>query len=121
LGKALCDFMKNILLVLICLVLLSFGFKSLKRGGIPSAIKKEIKKFAKSSACGDAHVDEMKFNKNTVYVFNNGTCGNDMTTEVRDSKGKSKGMLGGFSGNTKIDGEDFSKAVFVKMIWKKNS
>lgn len=120
-GKALCDFMKNTLLILFCLFLLSFGFKSLKRNNIPSAIKKEIKKFAKSSACDDAHVDEMKFNKRTYYLFSNGSCGADMTTEVRDAKGKSKGQLGGFTGNTKIEGEDFSKAVFVKTVWKKNS
>lgn len=104
------------------LTLITFVFACNKQGisrGTPMCVKQKIKKFAKESTCGDASVKEYNFQGKTVYVFEPGTCGSDMATEVISSDCSSLGFLGGFAGNTKINGEDFSNAEFVKTVWKK--
>ena len=87
--------------------------------GTPKCIKDKIKDFNKSSPCGNAGVNEYSFQGNTVYAFGPGTCGADMTAEVMSSNCVSLGFLGGLTGNTKINGEEFSSAKFIKTIWKK--
>lgn len=88
--------------------------------GTPKCIENKIKSFNKTPICDNADVTEHIFQGKTVYVFNPGnTCGADMTSEVIDSDCNSLGLLGGFSGNTTINGEKFSNASFVKTIWKK--
>jgi hypothetical protein len=87
--------------------------------GTPACVKQKIKTFEKESACSDASVKEYTFQRKTVYVFEPGTCGADMTSEVIDSGCSSLGFLGGFAGNTKINGEDFSKAELLGTVWKK--
>lgn len=69
--------------------------------------------------CADAKVDEYKFQSKTVYVFDSETCLNDGAAQVIDINCNSLGYLGGISGNTTINNESFSKATFVKNIWKK--
>ena len=112
--------MKRIGLLLILSV--SLFFTACNKGiakGTPACVKAKIKDFDKSSTCGSAHVDEFTFQGGTVYAFDPGTCGADMTTEVISSGCSSLGQLGGFAGNTKINGEEFSNATFVKTVWKK--
>ncbi len=87
--------------------------------GTPACVKSKIKSFDKDNSCGSVHVDEFTFQGNKVYAFDPGICGVDMTTEVISSSCSSLGVLGGFAGNTKINGEEFSHAVFVKTVWKK--
>jgi hypothetical protein len=87
--------------------------------GTPKCIEKKIRDFDKTSCDNGANVKEYTFQNKTVYVFNPGTCGADMTSEVTDSDCNSMGFLGGIAGNTIINGEDFSNASFVKIIWKK--
>lgn len=55
----------------------------------------------------------------TVYVFDPGNCGADMTSEVIDSDCNSLGFLGGISGNFEINGGDFSDAIFQITTWEK--
>ena len=52
-----------------------------------------------------------------VYVFEPGTCGNDMAAPVMDANCNTLGSLGGFSGDTHINGEDFSNAEFLETVW----
>lgn len=88
--------------------------------GTPKCVENKIKNFNKSSICNNADVSEYIFQGKTVYVFNPGnTCGADMTSEVIESDCNSLGYLGGETGNTKINGEKFSNATFVKTTWKK--
>lgn len=87
--------------------------------GTPACVEKKIKDFSKSSSCNDAHVDKYTFQGNTVYVFEEGLCGADFTTEVIDSDCNALGSLGGIAGITTINGEDFSNAILVKTIWEK--
>ena len=87
--------------------------------GTPKCIEKKIKDFNKSSICKNANVEEYTFQGSTVYTFSPGNCGADMATEVFNSDCKSIGYLGGIDGNTVINGEEFSKAILIKTIWKK--
>mgnify|MGYP000076591706 CR=1 FL=1 len=54
-----------------------------------------------------------------VYVFDPGTCGADMTSEVIDEDCNSLGFLGGIAGNVEINGANFSEAIARKIIWKR--
>jgi hypothetical protein len=85
----------------------------------PVCLQKKINEFDSPSLCNDAKVDQYEFQSKTVFTFDPGSCGADMTTEVLDADCNRFGYLGGISGNTKINGEDFSKATFIKTIWKK--
>src|SRR6186713_2558574 len=78
--------------------------------GTPRCVETKIKGFNKSSPCKDASVNEYSFQGNTVYAFGPGTCGTDMTAEVMNADCVTLGYLGGLTGNTKINGEEFSSA-----------
>lgn len=112
--------MKKLLIALLLIVSVLNGCNKNKiEKGTPTCVKNKINDFEKSSTCGDASVKEYRFQGNTVYAFEPGTCGADMSTEVISSGCNSLGHLGGISGNTKINGEEFSNATFVKTIWEK--
>ena len=85
----------------------------------PSCITKAIESFSKGTCEKGINVKEYTFQGISVYVFDPGNCGNDMTSEVFDKNCKSLGYLGGFTGNVKINGEDFSHAIFMKTVWEK--
>ncbi len=93
--------------------------KKKSEGDAPKCVQDKIKSFERSSTCGDANVKEYVFKGDPVYAFDPGTCGADMTTEVISSNCNHLGYLGGISGNTKIDGEEFSNARYTKTVWKK--
>lgn len=86
---------------------------------LPTCLKKEMDTFSKNNSCATAKVDQYTFQGKTVYVFDPGTCGADMTSKVVDQNCKVLGHLGGFAGNTKINGKSFSTAVLVKTVWKR--
>ena len=88
---------------------------------LPNAIAEKITSFSSSATCNDARVDEKKYQGNVVYVFEEGTCVTDKETAVYASNGKLLGSLGGFAGNTQVNGADFSSAVLIKTVWSKPS
>lgn len=115
--------MKKISILIFCL-LVSVACKTGKSSGqagssIPGCINKSVETFSKSGCEKGLNVKEYTFQGMQVFVFDQSNCGNDMTSEVLDKNCKSLGYLGGFIGNVKINGEDFSNAVFVKTIWEK--
>ena len=73
----------------------------------------------KEAHCDDASVHEYLFQEKPVFVFEPGTCGADMASEVVTADCKTLGYLGGYAGNTKINGVEFSQAIFVRVVWKK--
>lgn len=89
------------------------------KDGTPECVKERITAFDNDSNCDDIKVDKYTFQGGDVYVFEPGTCGNDMTSEVMDEVCTTLGHLGGIAGNQDINGEDFSNAVFVENVWKK--
>lgn len=90
-----------------------------KKPVIPNCVESKISEYRLSTTCGDAKVDEYTFQGKTVYAFGPGTCGADMTTEVMNADCATLGHLGGIAGNTKINGEEFSTAKFVRTVWEK--
>jgi len=112
--------MKQLAILLLLAVAISSSCKKLDiEEGTPKCVEEKIEDFNKSSSCDDANVKEYTFQGKTVYTFVPGSCGADMTTEVIDPGCSCLGSLGGISGNTKINGEEFANATFVKTIWKK--
>lgn len=87
--------------------------------GSSNCLENEIAKADRMALCDDPSIEEYLFQGKTVYVSHPGTCGADMASPVFDAHCKSLGSLGGFMGNTRINGEDFSSATFVRTVWKK--
>lgn len=88
--------------------------------GTPDCVKDKINTFDREITCSDGvNVTEYTFQNKTVYVFNPGTCGADMSSEVIDTDCNTIGYLGGFSGNMIINNEDFSNAMYKGIIWEK--
>lgn len=84
----------------------------------PNCIENKIKKFKKSGLCESGkEVKSFIFQGNTVFVFDPGTCGNDLAADVFDPECNLLGVLGGISGNIEINGEMFSNAIFDKIVW----
>ena len=114
--------MKKNVILLISYLLLS-GCNAHKSTGktdeTPVCITKAIGTFSKTDCAKGVNVKEYTFQGIKVFVFDPGTCGNDMTSEVLDENCKNLGYLGGFTGNVKINGEDFSHAILVKTVWEK--
>lgn len=83
-----------------------------------TCLEEAIRLFSELPCETGRSVKEYTFQNKRVYVFDQSSCGGDMTSEVTDENCKSLGYLGGMMGNTEINGEDFSNAVFNKTIWK---
>ncbi len=88
--------------------------------GTPNCIKTKIKAFSKSEVlCASGKsVNKYSFQDRIVFVFDPGTCGADMAADVYDSECNYLGFLGGIAGNSEINGEEFSIAVFKGVVWK---
>ena len=80
-------------------------------------LESKIEVFSNNSCDTGAKVSEYSFQGKMVFVFDPGSCGADLTSEVMDSDCNTLGFLGGLIGNTKINGKEFSTATFVKTIW----
>lgn len=105
------------LLLLFCLLLSACNKPKLSEGS-SRCLNDRIKEFSKT-ACDDARADEYRFQGNTVYVLESGTCVADGTSEVVNDNCDHLGWLGGITGNTTINGEDFQSAMFIRTVWEK--
>ncbi len=99
------------------IVAISISLLSCSKSKKNTCVDPKTDDFKKTCCSKDAKVSEYTFQGNTVYVFDPGNCGADMTSEVTNAKCETIGYLGGISGNTKINGEDFSKAKYKKTVW----
>lgn len=86
-----------------------------------SCMESKLEAFKKTACANGASLKEYVFQGKTVYAFEPGTCGADLTTEVLDAKCQSLGFLGGITGNTRINNEDFSKAELKRTLWENES
>jgi hypothetical protein len=48
-----------------------------------------------------------------------GFCGGDLSAAVLDADCNSLGGLGGYLGNTRINGVEFSIAVYKRTVWER--
>ena len=112
--------MKNLILYLLLVLLFFSRCKKLEiEEGAPNCIRSKISAFEKDAFCSDPRVDEYQFQSEYVFFFIDGSCGADLAATVFDSKCNIIGRLGGIAGNTKINGEEFNAAKFIKTVWKK--
>ncbi|OWP62441.1 hypothetical protein CDA63_14230 [Hymenobacter amundsenii] len=90
---------------------------------IPGCITQEVEAFTVNSTCKTtglttgASVKQYRFQNDLVYVFDEGSCQAGFSL-VYNQKCEGIGSLGGFAGSTKINGESFSKAEFMRTIWQ---
>lgn len=85
----------------------------------PDCIKKLIKYHSVINCETGASVILYSFQSQNVYVFDPGSCGADMAATVFSENCENLGILGGFTGNTKINGVDFGQvSVKIKTVWK---
>ncbi|NLE64160.1 MAG: hypothetical protein GX612_10050 [Bacteroidales bacterium] len=113
---------RSIHVICITLLMITINSSCTKFGieeGTPPCIIEKIKEFKKTPLCMDQKVDKYSFQEKIVYVFDEGSCGDDMSAGVIDSECNYLGHLGGLDGNGEINGENFKNAVFIKTIWKK--
>jgi len=85
----------------------------------PNCIVNKIETLKKNSICDDPNIKEYNFQGIVVYVVDQGSCGADLSAGVFDSDCNGLGELGGIIGNTIINGEEFSNATFIRLIWRK--
>lgn len=105
-------------ILLINALVLSLLMACKKESKTPDCIDKKIEEFKFYISCSiGSNVKEYQFQSKRVFVFDPGTCGADMTSEVIDENCNSLGYLGGIAGNTKINGEDFSNARLTRTLW----
>ncbi|MCF6352442.1 MAG: hypothetical protein L3J06_05485 [Cyclobacteriaceae bacterium] len=107
------------LLLILSSVLISCDRKDEVDTTIPRCISNLIDEFKKTASCNDAKVDQYIFQNQSVFVFELGSCGADLQAKVIDRNCNNLGSLGGVAGNTRINGDDFANAVFVRTVWEK--
>lgn len=104
------------LLISICLMFCLIGCK--KSSTLSECIQSKVNEFKASVTFSNASVKEYSFQGELVYVFDDGSAVVDGASSVLDKDCNYLGVLGGFTGNTKINGLDFySNSKFKKTIW----
>ncbi len=110
--------MKKLLLLPALFIMITCKKDGIKKS-TPDCVKLRIDEYTTSAPCDDAKVKEYLFQRKTVYVFEAGSCGADMTSTVINEQCNVLGHLGGVTGNTEINGEDFSNAKYKGTTWEK--
>lgn len=86
----------------------------------PSCIGALINQFNSDVNCfAGVNVKKYYFQNQIVYAFNPGNCGACESIEVIDSNCNHLGYLGGLTGNGFINGDDFTTAMYVSLVWQK--
>jgi len=100
-------------------IIFSSGCKKSGCSETTDCVQAAIKQFKSSStACSHgASIKEYTFQGKKVYVYTDGNCIADGGSTVTDANCNYLGFLGGIGGMTKINGEDFSSAVYQRTLW----
>lgn len=107
-------------IILFSFLFIGFAAACKKDRQTPACIDKKVEEFKFTISCNvGSNVKEYEFQSKRVFVFDPGTCGADMTSEVLDEKCHLLGYLGGIAGNYKINGEDFNKATLKRTLWSR--
>ncbi len=86
--------------------------------GTPECLSDKIQAFQTECCDQGANVKKYQFQGAPAYLFDPGTCGADMTSEVIDENCNVLGYLGGIAGNTTINGSNFETAQLQATIWQ---
>lgn len=86
----------------------------------PECIQSRTIAFSNNGSCEHgANVKQYTFQGKSVFTFEMGNCGADLAVTVLDANCSTLGYLGGREGVTKINGEEFSSATYVRTIWSR--
>lgn len=98
--------------------LILFTLYSCKKYSDSTCMNNKIKTFIKNIECDEgAFVAKYSFQGETVYAFNEGYCIADGTTDIYNSNCSYIGFVGGFAGNTTVNGADWNTATLIEGIW----
>jgi hypothetical protein len=108
---------------ILMIILIMAGISGCEKSSSPpaenqSCIDQKITEFTGQACDSTATINKYTFQGKTVYVFNPGFCEADAVSAVLNSDCEVLGFLGGITGNTEINGEDFSHAQFISTIWQ---
>ena len=84
---------------------------------VASCVQDKIGVFSTEACPTGAHIKSYNFQSNTVYVFDFGPCGADMAMPVLNNNCDTLGYLGGITGNTMINNQEFSTAEYISLVW----
>ena len=84
---------------------------------VASCVQDKIAAFSMEACPSGATITSYYFQSNTVYVFDFGPCGADMAMPVLNNNCDTLGYLGGITGNTMINNQEFSTAEYVSLVW----
>ncbi len=103
-----------ILYALLTVAVLSCSKKDLG-SEVPGCVREIISELeANDNVREGTTVSEYLFERRHVYVQNMGNV-----AFVYDENCDTIGLLGGFAGNTKVNGQDFANAKFIREIWRR--
>ena len=108
--------MKHFLFSFVLLALMS---SSCKETQVPEdCIDNTILNFQQEAYCSTgSSVKDYLFQGETVFVLEEGNCGADFQHAVLNRNCEIIGCLGGITGNSEINGENFGNAQFVATLW----
>ncbi len=102
------------------LVFLGMGACKKNTVDVSDCMKQHINEWSKSDmACKGATLSEFEFQNNLVYGFNDNCMIADGSAPIFDENCNVLGMIGGITGNMKINGENFTNAKLIRVVWTK--
>lgn len=111
--------MKNLIILANLFLTVSSSCKKDPIKSLPGCVQDEISDFKSNKLCpSDSKILEYSFQNQKVYVFEEGSCGADLSSTIIDEDCNILGYLGGFPGNNVINGESFDSAKLEQTIWK---
>ncbi|MFA6150070.1 MAG: hypothetical protein WC716_02035 [Chitinophagaceae bacterium] len=109
-------------LAIICMYFGSCSKEATKtKEGIPDCLNTTLIKIRSGFATcpTGAALQQYSLNGKTVYLYEPGNCVSDANKTIIDSNCNEVGWYGGgWGGQTKVYGDDFINAVYVKTIWE---
>lgn len=109
--------MKNTPAMIVIAMLLNSCRRDVLNDPIPQCMRSRIAQFASQDLCDGSDIKLYSFQGRMVYVFNAQSCYADGASEVVSEDCEGLGILGGIAGNMTIQGEAFSNAEFIRVVW----
>lgn len=110
--------MKNLLSFALLTALFFIACNKSSDGSL-DCVESAINKFQTERLCeAGSSVKSYHFQNEVVFVFREGLCGADFASLVLSSSCDTLGFLGGISGNSEIQGENFNSANYLGTIWE---
>lgn len=112
------SFTKVPFIIFLLLLIIAFSCREDDVSGVSKCIQEEVVDFQKEFICDDASVTSYLFQREVVYTYCYGDCIIDGGCRVLNADCESLGFLGGIGGVTQINGEEFSNAILIEIVWE---